>query len=253
MRARALGLAVDLAVDLALVLALVAATACGGSSAKEATTPPVVAPEPPPVAEEPADEPSDEITVEGTMGSVDPARVGSAIESRGAEIDRCYKAGLKGTRYVGGTVELEVKIDATGTVTSARVAAGDLGSWPVEKCLLALVRGVNLGKPTGGPIAVTRFPLERQGRGKLEDAADDQTQLAIDDKHWKTLGDCEGPHAGAQIVLYVAPNGHVTSAGFVATAEPLDEAWADCAHEVIRDWRLPAPRGKVLRHRISVP
>lgn len=232
-----------------LAFALLVA-ACGGSASKETTPPPPVVKEaePEPVHEEPADD----ITVEGAMGTVDKDRVQNAIESRATQIDACYKGPLKATRYVGGTVELEVKVDSTGAVTSARVAAGDLGSWPVEKCLLELVRGANLGKPSGGPIAITRIPLERQGRGKLEDATDEESNVALE-KVWKSLEECEGTHAGVQVVLYVAPNGHVTSAGFVAQSEPLDETWADCAHEAVLAWKLPAPRGKVLRHRAMVP
>jgi hypothetical protein len=50
------------------------------------------------------------------------------------------------------------------------------------------------------------------------------------------------------VTLYVGPGGKVTSAGFDSDADDgISESWGDCAAKKVLGWKLPDPRGKVLK------
>lgn len=231
------------------ILAMVLVAGCGGSSKKAAAVP---EPEeeveaPSPDDEEPEED--DGVEIEGLLGTLDVADIQPVIDKRARELEGCYQDGVGKLRYVGGSVELKFRVAADGVVKWVKVQQGDLGAWPIEKCLLEIARTMKFPRPRGGEAEFT-FPLEFPGRGRVVPLDDARADAEIGPR-LAELDECVD-EAGVpapsqvQVTVYVAVGGRVTSAGFATVAEePFADAWADCALERVLGWKLTDPRGKV--------
>jgi hypothetical protein len=233
---------------LAVLVALLAA--CGGSEKKAESVPPA---EPeqergrPPPGGDGEDEPGD-IEVQGLLGRLEPSQIQPVIEMRWSDIEECYRDNIGKNRFIGGHVELKFRVHRDGTVRDVFVVEGDLGAWPVEKCVLGVSKAMTFPKPKGGE-AEFQFPIDFPGRGSvavLAEAGADAELVPM----FPTLRECieEGFDAPrVRLTVYTGPGGLVKSAGFVSPDGPFDAAWADCAHQKALAWKLTDPRGKVVK------
>ena len=185
--------------------------------------------------------------VSGLLGTLDPAAVAPVVERHWRTIEDCFTRGRGAAVYIGGRLIIGLRIGVDGAVRSARVAGGDLGAWPVERCVLAAARSWKFPRPRGGEAEVS-VPLELPARAAaLADAsklAERALAVRLLDLRPCLKGGSEGE--GVYVTAYVAPGGVVTSAGFAPVPEnDYNEAWADCAHEKMLKWKLPDPRGSV--------
>lgn len=233
-------------------LALFAA-ACGGSS--KATTSPTSEDSPPRETRRISDEVDDEddsddgISIEGGRGVLQEGDINKVIGKHSRELERCYLDNVGRTPYVGGRVELKFRVTPDGVVKTVQVASGDLGSWPVEKCMLSVARTMQFPKPRGKGDAEFSFPIDFPGRGVVE-ALDPDRATAELAPRFKDLANCEGeaPPDQIQVTVYVAVKGAVTSVGFAVPGEqPVPEDWADCALAKALTWKLTDPRGRVVK------
>lgn len=250
---------------LALLLggALVAgAPGCGGSPKKEAETPVTAGEEPDEGTDEGAPEESadDGMAIEGTLGEIDASHVRKAFQSRWAEVEACFTAGTGEHRFLGGRIELRFRVSPDGSVKSVHVARGNLGAWPIEKCVLGLAKGLALPKPKGGEAQV-EFPLDFPARASVADGDPARGEAELGDK-LPSLAACKKKGtvpSGAVVTVYVGPGGEVKSAGFAlegdapASDVSIDERWADCAYEKALGWKLTDPRGTVTRYQATLP
>ncbi len=186
-----------------------------------------------------------EIRVENGLGTVDPAAVQAALDAAGPAFQACYKDGAAGLRYVGGSVHVQVRLDAKGRVKRTEIADSDLGSWDIERCLLGVARRLSLPAPKGGE-AVVQIPLEFQAPAppaEMPDAAARDAAAGL-----RAIYRCAGAPRPVQVTLYVAAGGAVTAAGF---AGPGSEKWGDCAAARARALRLADPLGRVLKATVT--
>jgi hypothetical protein len=183
--------------------------------------------------------------VDGTLGRLDDAVVQKAVADAGAAIEACYRDNVGALRYVGGKLVIRAVVGRDGKVSSAQVADGDLGAWPVERCLVDVARRLDFGKPQGGDAEV-RIPLEFAARGPVTvmDESDSERELRAGLRALRTA--CAGGPKEATVTAYVAAGGRVTSVGFAADAK-LGPAWCDCADRRARTWQLTDPRGSAAK------
>jgi hypothetical protein len=224
--------------------------ACGGSEKKEVEKPDPE-PEEAPADKTPApdDEEPTDIKVEGLLGQLQPSEIQPVIEMRWTDIEECYRDNVGKNRFVGGHIELKFRVFKDGRVKSVFIAEGDLGSWPVEKCVLAITKAMTFPRPTPkGHEAEFGFPIDFPGRGSVnilaESGSDEELQPKL-----PALAKCKegSPPARVRVTSYTGPGGLVKSAGFISPDGPLDEKWADCAYDKAITWKLTDPRGKVVK------
>ena len=55
------------------------------------------------------------------------------------------------------------------------------------------------------------------------------------------------PPDDVRITLYAGPRGRVESVGFASGRGEIDDAWASCAEKAVLGWRLPDPRGQIVK------
>jgi hypothetical protein len=198
------------------------------------------------------DEQEDGVTIVNARGRMDPAVVETGLAPHKESLSECYTSRVGRRRWLGGHVALHWDINKLGEITAVKLSESDLGSWPVEKCLLEVARAATFGKPIGGD-ADFMVPLEFTAKGRAMTWDEDQGLKAVGGQLAK-LDDCAKvkgfkgrlPH-DVTITVYVGPRGKAQSVGFASAKSVLDEIWADCAEKAALAWRLPDPKGTVAK------
>ena len=197
-----------------------------------------------------------------THGTMDPALIEKAMAGHTAALADCYTERVGTRRWLGGEVKLHWRIDGNGALTSVALGDGDLGAWPIEKCMLDIARTITFPKPKGGQTEFT-VPLQFSAKGKAVVWDADRSLAAIGGQT-KKLEECRKlaqlPATSSgdatttiAITMYVGPGGKAHSVGFATTAglPPADD-WFDCVEKIAMGWRLPDPRGQYSKLAISV-
>ncbi|MBP9087591.1 MAG: AgmX/PglI C-terminal domain-containing protein [Kofleriaceae bacterium] len=197
-----------------------------------------------------------------SRGTMDPAAIEKAMAGHTTAIADCYTEQVGTRRWLGGEVKLHWRIDGNGRLTSVALGDGDLGAWPIEKCMLEIARAIAFPKPKGGKAEFT-VPLQFSAKGKAVVWDADRSLAAIGGQT-KKLEECrklaqlpamsDGDDATTiAITLYVGPGGKAHSVGFATTAGlPPADGWFDCVEKIALGWRLPDPRGQYSKLAISV-
>lgn len=222
--------------------------ACGGTAKKEVLRPPAET-RASSERERPAEPEDEELEVEGLLGTIDMSDVQPILSRRADALVACYEEESGLPPYVGGQIELKFRVNRDGSLKHVQVAEGNLGAWPVEKCLLGVARSLTFPRPRGGE-AEFRFPLEFSGRGSVAVMNEDQARRELSGKlrEWATCPGAEDVPMEVQLTVYVGAHGAVTSAGLTALgAEPFPDAWADCAVAKAMAWTLSDPRGRIVK------
>ena len=234
-----------IAPGLAGIVAAMAA-ACGGADAPARQ--PVARPAhherviPPRSAD---DDDDDGVEIEGLKGHLDQADIQAGVEPHHDALTSCFMSRVGKRRFLGGQIELAWRIARDGSVKEVQIAAGDLGAWPIEKCLLEVSRSMTFARPKGG-LAEFSLPLDFPPRGTVLSWDEQKAQTEIEDK-LPELAACDGAGGEVVVTLYVGTRGQVQSVGFSSPGAPYSDAWADCAAEAIGGWTLSDPRGQVAK------
>lgn len=227
-----------------LALAVAAASGCGGGQ-KQAAAPVRRAPAPAPRPAESAS--AEEFSVTGTMGTLDQDAVDQPFQLQGGEINRCYHDGAARLWYLGGKLELKVKVKHDGAVKEVATVT-PLGNLSVERCVAEIVRGMHFAHPRGGSEAEFNYSWDFQARAAVRDWGTDDASSHFE-KHRKDLKECvhRGPApSGLRVTFFVAPGGKVTSVG-VGADSPVDDGYASCVAERVQTWKFDDPLGKIAR------
>jgi TonB family protein len=234
----------------ALALALLV-----GGCAHHAAAP---APPPAPVAKAavaPTPEPADEMKVAGTLGTLDEDEIAGPFQRRWDDITRCYDEAAKKQQYLGGKIELKLRVSAAGDPKSVFVASSTFGNYEGERCVLAIARELHFAHPHGGGEAEFSYPIEFRARRPVQtwDQARVSPSLL---RHRKDVHECKAKSPGGlppslSMTVYVAPGGKIASAGLAADA-PLDDAFGECLVAKTRGWRLDDPLGKIAKATVGV-
>src|SRR5262249_50232485 len=87
---------------------------------------PVPAPAPAPPAEA---EPHDELSVSGTLGTLADEEVSGPFQRRWDDITNCYQQAQAKLWYLGGKIEVHVKVGKSGEPKTAYVSSSTFGNW----------------------------------------------------------------------------------------------------------------------------
>jgi hypothetical protein len=219
------------------------------------------APPPPPTAAPvvrqtpPPSEPREEMAVSGTLGTLSDDEIAGPFQRRWDEIIRCYDDATQRIDYLGGRIELKLRVAASGESRSAYVVGSTLGNWDAERCVLGVARGLHFARPHGGTEAEFTYPIEFRGKRPVQTWEGGRVEPSLL-RHKRDVSVCKarlpaGLPPSLTLTMYVAPGGKVTSAGLAADA-PLDDAFATCLLGKTRLWRLEDPLGKIAKTTVGV-
>jgi TonB family protein len=233
----------------ALVAAVAALVGCAHEEAKPAPAPvPVVERAPAPVSAEP-----DGMKVAGTLGSLNDDEIAGPFQRRWDDITRCYQEAAGGKQFLGGKIEVKVRVAASGEPKSAFVMASTFGNYEAERCVLGIARELHFAHPHGGGEAEFSYPIEFRARRPVQNWEESRVLSSVA-RHRKDVHECRGaaklPPA-LSMTVYVAPGGKIASAGLAADA-PLDDAFANCLVQKTKAWRLDDPLGKIAKATVGV-
>lgn len=210
---------------------------------------PAPAPAPPPPRE------SDEMKVSGTLGSLSDDEIAGPFQRRWDDITRCYDQATARMQYLGGKIEIKVRIDRAGDPRSVFVASSTFGNYDAERCVLATARELHFARPHGGAEAEFTYPIEFRAKRAVQTWDKERVSPSVA-RHRRDVMECRakagcGMPSSLTMTMYVAPGGKVASAGLSADA-PLDEAFASCLVGRTRGWRLDDPLGKIAKATVGV-
>lgn len=232
-----------------VALALVAG--CAHEAPKAAPAPaPVVQQAPPPRHDE-----SDEMKVAGTLGTLDEDEIAGPFQRRWDDITRCIDEVAQKQQFLGGRIEVKLRVTAAGEPKSAFIAASTFGNYDAERCVLAIARELHFAHPHGGGEAEFSYPIEFHARRPVQTWEEARVSPSVA-RHRKDVHECKQKAPGKlpsalSMTVYVAPGGKIASAGLAADA-PLDDAFAECLVGKTRGWRLDDPLGKIAKATVPV-
>lgn len=205
-----------------------------------------VAPQPPPP------EPDDGIKVAGTLGTLSDDEINGPFQRRWDDITSCYQSAQAKLPYLGGRLEIKVRVGQSGDPRKAYVSSSTIGNYQAEKCILDVARALSFSRPHGGSEAEFTYPLEFRQQRAVSAWEGDRVPVA---KHRRDVTLCKQKSsnvpAAVTLTVYVAPGGKIASAGLSADA-PLDDAFANCLVDKARLWHLDDPLGKIAKASVEV-
>lgn len=250
---------------------------------RHAEAPPPEPPPPEPAPAPPSQDLDDGMTVKGTLGTLTDGDVEETFHARWEDVTHCMKDAQPHLAYLGGRVELKMRIDASGTPEKAHVQSSTLGHYGAEKCLLELANSLKFPPPRGGPYAEFSFPFEfKPARTAIApvDWTVDNVGPAVLDRSRVALDACALPRSATapkpkpkhkskvaamkpmaltssrlaslavpaklRVTLYILPGGKVSAAGLSADA-PIAPDLASCFVEHASALRFDDPGGHVAK------
>lgn len=243
----------------ALVLALALAQAglgCGGSD-KQSDTADLATDEVPTshraTAPPTTDDEDDEgLEVEGLKGRLEPYQVEAGLKPHHGALAKCYQTQFKRKKFLGGKIQLEAVVGPDGTVSQVRAVESEIGSWPVESCLLDTMAQATFAKPKGGDrIATFKVPLDFTGKTSVLWWPEERIQTVVDE-NLVALEACASETETTEpsdvwVTVYIGVKGKVKSVGFASPASDVPPEWAECAVEAVSQWTMPDPRGRMAK------
>lgn len=236
-------------------LCLCLAIACGGSDKTTPEDPGDSRPVPSSRSStDDSEEDASDIEVEGLKGHLDPVQIDKGVAPHRSALERCYKSNAKKTRFVAGQLVVKFVVGPDGTVKEAlfEKTDNDLGSWPVERCVLEIARAMTFAAPKGGDReAEFTLPLEFPGSRRYDWWPEERVETVIA-KKLPELDECQEQNgvvvpSNVFVTFYFGNRGAVQSVGFVSPGNPIDEAWAECAAGIVAGWTMPDPMGKIAK------
>lgn len=234
----------------ALLLASLVA-GCAHEAPKPAPAPaPVAQPAPPP-----RQEPAEEMKVAGTLGTLDEDEIAGPFQRRWDDITRCIDEVAQKQQFLGGKIEVKLRVTAAGEPKSAFIAASTFGNYDAERCVLAIARELHFAHPHGGGEAEFSYPIEFHARRPVQTWEEARVSPSVA-RHRKDVHECKQKAPGKlppalSMTVYVAPGGKIASAGLAADA-PLDDAFGECLVGKTKSWRLDDPLGKIAKATVPV-
>jgi TonB family protein len=236
----------------ALVLAGAALAGCAHQAPPAPAAPPpapVAAPAPPPRDDD------DGVKVAGTLGTLSDDEIGGPFQRAWDDITRCYEDATARNPYLGGKIELKLRVDKKGDPEKVFVVGSTFGNYGAERCVLAIARGLHFPKPHGGPGAEFTYPIEFRAKRPVLTWDEGRVSPSLR-QHKRDVTACKtraqnGLPPTLMMTVYVGPGGKIQSAGLAADA-PLDDEFANCLVQKTRLWRLEDPLGKMAKASFGV-
>jgi hypothetical protein len=173
-----------------------------------------------------------------SIGYLDEGSVDAAMAPHLPAMIGCFERAGNARRYLSGQVVLKIFARSNGSVSDVQVIRNELGSYPVESCLIAVGRRMVFPPPEGGRGTDFEYSLAFRSTGELSvmngDSGDVATHVASD----CDLSSCGslGPER-VDAIAYVEPAGNIGSVGFVSRG-PINATAAACAEAQITKLRV---------------
>jgi len=222
---------------LAAALAQWVACGCGGAAREVVSNEEASGAEP-----VPARESEGPLQVEGLLGDIPQYDVERAVQKKNDAIAACYQEALDVSEQIEGSIEIAFDVGEDGSIASAHLRNGTLGSIAAETCILDLAKRLVFPAPRGGTRALVVYPLALEKPYDNPAPADwsGAKAGAVADEHGADVARCLGGRGGVQLTVYVGSRGEVISAG--ATSDELESAEAaSCLAAAARAWKFPSP------------
>ena len=133
--------------------------------------------------------------IQAEHGSLDREDVADAVDPHFTRLSRCYEDAQPATDFASGQVTLRFVVGLDGSTSSVHVRSSDLGSYEVERCLVAVASRIRFARPQGYGVASFEYSLEFRSTGAIP-----VVQLAADALAGelpaignRLLEDCGGP------------------------------------------------------------
>lgn len=219
---------------------------CGSAIglAKKPKSPPD---EPAAAGKSPARTQDDTMQVEGTVGEMDSSKVEQLFREHQPELRRCYDDEAKTLHYLGGRMELKIRVLPSGEPRAISVVDSSIGSLEVERCVTALIAKWRFPAPKGGEGEVT-YPFDCAARTPVGSWQSARIAAVLTKKR-SALRGCAGRAQALsklRATLYIGPGGKATSVGFSAEG-PLDDKLTRCVAKQLLSAQYDDPLGQMVK------
>jgi TonB family protein len=206
-----------------------------------------------PKAEAPSPAAAADMQVEGIVGELDDAAVQRVLQSNHGAMRRCYDEQAARLHYVGGHLELKVRVLPSGRAKWVAIVDSNLGNNEIEQCVVSTLEKLQFPTPKGGEGELT-CPIDFAARTPTGSWQKERVESVLAKKK-AALAGCKGKAGTASVkalrmTLYVGPGGSATSAGFAAD-EPQDAKLAKCVADRVLSLQFDDPLGQMVK--VSVP
>jgi hypothetical protein len=177
------------------------------------------------------------------VGALSEAEAQRSFEAALGPLQACIEAGAERVPVLGGSIELAVKIDTTGTARRVWAPSSTLGDRQTEKCMFDAVRQVRWPAPLGGAFGIARnsFEFRRSKRVGEPGVWDSERVIPVLEAIQEALEECRSGSAGEILVtLYIGTGGRALAGGAASEESVADEA-LDCVVETLLAADYPPP------------
>jgi hypothetical protein len=91
-------------------------------------------------------------------GDLPAKEIRKVVSTNRRQVQTCYERGLKRDNVLQGSLDLKLKVNATGKIVATAVA-GTLRDNDVFSCVRSLAEAWSFPEPTGGDCAVLQIPF----------------------------------------------------------------------------------------------
>lgn len=200
-------------------------------------------------------DPNAGMKVDNELGVLETQDVEEVLQARFDDIRGCYRRAGKAQKYADGKVLLRFLVAGDGSADDVWVVESTLGSYDVERCLVAVGRRIKFPAPTGRKATTFDYPVEFRSTHQVAVLEVDGLKVETDVATFlPQLASCgQLAEEGAEAIIYIEPNGRPGSVG-LAVGAAMDEDVADCMVQTIRGWKMSATLpGHVTRARFNIP
>ena len=181
-----------------------------------------------------------------SIGVLDERTVDRAMAPHVPALVDCFERAGDARKYLSGQVVLRFVVEATGSVSDIHVIKNELGSYPVERCLIDAGRRIAFPRPEGNRKTDFEYSLRFRSTGEMRvlDWRGDNVAIRVastnDFSTCGTLGPLQ-----VEAIAYVEPAGTIGSVGFVSQG-PINPVAASCAEEQMLKLRISDSRPNVV-------
>jgi hypothetical protein len=173
--------------------------------------------------------------MEMSMGVLDERAVDRAIKPHEQAMSTCFSRAGDARKYLSGQIVMRFVVSADGQVSDVQVVKNDLGSYPVERCLVSEGKRIVFPPPEGRRGTDFEYSMEFRSTGERSVIPWSGEEMA---RHLfgvsSEMANCGS--LGAQsvdVIAYVEAGGAVGSVGF-ASQGSIDPEAAACTASLIR-------------------
>jgi hypothetical protein len=177
--------------------------------------------------------------MEMSVGYLDEYAVDHAIRPHERAMASCFSRAGDARKYLSGKIVMRFVVAASGEVADVQVIKNDLGSYPVESCLVLQGKRIVFPAPEGRRGTDFEYSMNFTSTGERsvvpwsgEEMARHMNTIASDLANCGELGNSD-----IDVIAYVEPGGAIGSVGF-ASQTTLDPTAAICAVALMRKVRI---------------